>query len=101
MTPENARARILKCVDKGLGSLGDIGKKVLYWHLTHTFGVSLDEVPDKPEKLSEALRRMYGAAATILESNIVKEIVSEFGLKTRPASLADAVKQARELLAKA
>lgn len=89
------KAKILKCVDKGLDSIGDIAKRVLYWHLRNTFKITLEDVPDNPEKLVEALYGMYGPAASVLESNIVDEITREFQLVDRPKGFADAVNKAK------
>ena len=95
MLPPDFRARILRCLDKGLDSIGETGKKVLYWHLVNTFGVKPEELVEKPEKLTDALKQMYGPAAVILESNIAREIAREFGLRKTPTSFAEAVELAK------
>ncbi len=97
---DSFKARILRCVDRGLASIGDTAKRVVYWHLENTFKLKVDEIPDRPERLSHALHRMYGPAAMMLEANIIREIASEFDLRETPTDLAKAVRSARESIAK-
>jgi len=71
---------ILECIDRGLSSLGESAKYVIYWHLKKDYKVSREEIPENPEKFLEALRDMFGAAgAAVLERSIVREIKFRFG----------------------
>ena len=73
--------RILACVDRGLSHLGETVKYVIYWHLENTFGLRRDRIPDRPGEFLSGLEKMYGSGVRIIEKDIVREIVDEFGIE--------------------
>ncbi len=71
---------ILECVDRGLSSLGESAKYVIYWHLKKDHKISREEIPRNPEKFLKALNDMFGdAGAAVLERSIIREIKLRFG----------------------
>ncbi len=73
--------KILMCIDRGLNHLGETVKYVIFWHIENTFGLKRDKIPDKPEEFLRGLEGMYGSGAKIIEEDIVREIIDEFGIE--------------------
>ncbi len=67
---------IVSCIDKGLSVLGESGRRALYFHIESKFGVTKDDIPEKPQEFVSALRTLFGEGATILEVAIAREIRS-------------------------
>lgn len=65
-------------LDDVLKVLGTENLSVLYYHLER-LGVRREEIADKPAEFSNALRMIFGQAASILESQIVSSIASKTG----------------------
>lgn len=76
--------------------LGVDNMAVLYVHL-EKLGVKRNEVADKPVEFSNALRTIFGQAASILERQIISTIASRtggtYGQKT---TLADALQKLKQ-----
>jgi len=85
MTAEsNAEQKILQCIDDGLQTLGDSGKKAIYYHLKKNFGLKRKEILKKPEKFCRGLTLMFGEeGADIIERWIVEKLRMTFNLKHR------------------
>lgn len=76
--------------------LGIDNMAVLYVHL-EKLGVKRNEVADKPVEFSNALRTIFGQAASILERQIISTIASRtggtYGQKTTLAEALQKLKQ--------
>lgn len=76
--------------------LGVDNMAVLYVHL-EKLGVKRSEVADKPVEFSNALRTIFGQAASILERQIISTIASRtggtYGQKTTLAEALQKLKQ--------
>lgn len=65
-------------IEEVLGILGVENLSVLYYHL-EKLGVKRSEIPNKPAEFSSALRTIFGQAGTILESQIISNIIARLG----------------------
>ncbi|MEM3506597.1 MAG: hypothetical protein QW589_00315 [Candidatus Bathyarchaeia archaeon] len=71
--------KVLRCIDKAIGSLGESVKHAIYWHLEHAKNLKYEEIPKKPEEFIKALESIFGEGTKVLERIIVREISLEFG----------------------
>lgn len=96
MTRLSFEDRVLGCVDKGMGTLGDGTSLAVYWHIERTYGLKREEIPGEPQKFMKSLEAIFGAGAHVLEMSVVMEIRSAFGIPDRVASLEQAVRLAKK-----
>jgi hypothetical protein len=68
----------LSLMEDLLTVLGEENMSILYHHLER-LGVKRNEIANKPEEFSKALRVIFGQAASILEAQIVSSIASRTG----------------------
>jgi hypothetical protein len=59
-------------VDEALSYLGEEAKQVVYCHLDHKYGLTQREIPYRIEEFSEAIEHVFGTAAKILQTLIMK-----------------------------
>lgn len=85
MTAESdVEQKILQCIDDGLQTLGDKGKKAIYYHLKKSFMLQRKEIPKKPEIFRKGLNSIFGEEGTyIIERWILKKLKMGFDLKQR------------------
>lgn len=74
---------LLEAVDESLSSLGDSAKHAIYFHLEKTFKVSKSEIPSKIEEFSEAIEKIFGVGARLLEIQMMKRFHEKFGRPIR------------------
>ena len=70
---------LLEAVDEGLSSLGDSPKKAIYFHLERNFGIKKQDIPDRIEEFTEAIEKIFGHGARILEICIMKHLYEKVG----------------------
>jgi hypothetical protein len=76
--------------------LGVDNMAVLYVHL-EKLGVKRNEVADKPVEFSNALRTIFGQAASILERQIISSIASRTGgVYGEKITLAEALRKLKQ-----
>jgi hypothetical protein len=68
-----ARIRSQEIIEEALGYIGNDNVQALFDHIEEK-GLKRSEILDKPEKFVEALERLFGKAAEIIEKQIVMEI---------------------------
>ena len=73
------RSGILKCIDSGLGVLGEVSKNLVYSYLAQNH-LSREEIPDEPWKFTEALKSLFGRGEEVLEKTIVLELKRTYGI---------------------
>lgn len=71
----------IEAVDEGLGTLGESGKHMIFFHLDRSYSVKKHEIPKKPEAFARGLEKIFGAGASVLEKLIVKSLYSKLGLE--------------------
>jgi len=89
----------MEAIDEGLGTLGESGKHMIFFHLDKSYSIKKHEIPKKPEAFAKGLEKIFGAGASVLEKLIVKSLCSKLELKyedieSRP--FADYVKYVKE-----
>ena len=96
MAQQSPEQKVLECIDRGMGSLGESSKAAIYWHIEHTYGVARGEIPRNAQKFRRSLEALFGLGAAVLERLIVMEIRSEFKIPSKVESLEEAIKKAME-----
>lgn len=73
--------KILQCIDNGLETLGDSGKKAIYYYLKKNFKLKRQRIPKKPETFCRGLNLMFGEeGADIIEKWIIEKLKTSFHL---------------------
>lgn len=70
---------LLEAVDEGLSSLGDSSKHAIYFHVEKTFAIKKHDIPDKIEEFTEAIEKIFGYGAKILEIQMMKCLHEKVG----------------------
>jgi len=70
---------LLEAVDEGLSSLGDSQKQAIYFYLEKTFTVKKKDIPNKIEEFANAIEKIFGNGAKILEIQIMKHLYEKVG----------------------
>jgi hypothetical protein len=86
--------KMVDAVTAGLEPLGSSGRSATIYFIEKRNGVGLTDAFTNPGRFLAALDEMFGLGAKILELSIVKAVADAFGLRTAPASLDTAVKEA-------
>lgn len=71
----------IEAVDEGLGTLGESGKHMVFFHLDKSYSIKKDQIPTRPEAFAEGLEQIFGAGATVLQRLILKSLCSKLGLE--------------------
>lgn len=71
------RQALIEAVDEGLLTLGESGREAVYFHLNNTYSLKKENVPDKPQAFDEALRKIFGVGADVIERSVVKKLYSK------------------------
>ena len=83
-TLESSRDRgfkklLLEAVDEGLSSLGNSSKQAIYFHLEKTFKIKKQDIPNRIEEFTNAIEKIFGHGAKILEIQIMKLLYEKVG----------------------
>jgi hypothetical protein len=70
---------LLEAVDEGLAWLGESASQAIYYHLENDFNIKKQDIPCKIEGFANALEKIFGAAAALLEIEIMKKLHEKFG----------------------
>lgn len=65
---------LLEAVDEGLSCLGDSGKKAVYYHVERLFGIRRWEIPFRVGDFADALEKIFGPGARLIEIQIMKSL---------------------------
>jgi len=71
----------IEAVDEGLGTLGESGRHMIFFHLDRSYSIKRHEIPKRPEAFAQGLEKIFGAGASVLEKLIIKNLYSKLGLK--------------------
>ena len=66
------RQALIEAVDEGLLTLGESGREAVYFHLKNIYSFKKEDVSDRPQAFDEALRKIFGVGAEVLERSVVK-----------------------------
>ncbi|NIR88103.1 hypothetical protein GWO13_11400 [Candidatus Bathyarchaeota archaeon] len=70
---------LLEAIDEGLSSLGDSSKQSVYFHLEKTFNINKQNIPHKIEEFADALEKIFGVGAKVLEIVIMRQLYEKVG----------------------
>lgn len=70
---------LLDAVDEGLAWLGDSARQTIYYYLENDFNVKRQDIPRKIEEFADAIEKIFGAAAGLLEIQIMKKLREKVG----------------------
>ena len=70
---------VLEAIDEGLSSLGDSSKQAIYYHLEKNFRIKQMDIPNKIEEFANAIEKIFGDGAKLLEIQIMKRLYEKVG----------------------
>jgi hypothetical protein len=70
---------LLEAIDDGLSLLGETGKQAVYCHLETHFKIKSPDIPSKIEEFTDAIERIFGNGAKILEIKIMQCLFKKGG----------------------
>jgi len=68
----NFEEDLLEAIDEGLSLLGESPKQAVYFHLEKTFKMNRLDIPYRIEQFIDAIEKIFGSGAKILEIQIMK-----------------------------
>jgi hypothetical protein len=75
----NFKELLMESIDDGLSVLGESGKQVVYYHLEENFKIKRQDIPYKIEEFTDAIERIFGDGAKILEIKIMRCLFKKGG----------------------
>ena len=72
---------LLEAIDEGLSLLGESSKHAVYFHLEKTFKMNRLDIPYRIEEFTDAVEKIFGSGAKILEIQIMKCLFKKVGYK--------------------
>jgi hypothetical protein len=70
---------LLEAIDEGLSLLGESSKQAVYFHLEKAFKMNRLDIPYRIEDFTDAIEKLFGAGAKILEIHIMKCLFKKVG----------------------
>ncbi len=70
---------LLEAIDEELSLLGESSKVAIYFHLEKTFKIERREIPYRIEEFTDAIERMFGTGAKLVEIRIMKSLFKKVG----------------------
>ena len=72
---------LLEAIDEGLSLLGESAKQSVYFYLEKTFKMNRVDIPYRIEEFTDAVEKIFGSGAKILEIQIMKCLFKKVGYK--------------------
>ena len=72
---------LLEAIDEGLSLLGESSKQAVYFYLEKTFKMNRLDIPYRIEEFTDAVEKIFGSGAKILEIQIMKCLFKKVGYK--------------------
>jgi len=74
------RKLLLEAVDEVFSSsLGDSAKRAIYFNLQKTFRIKKQEIPNKIDEFTNAIEKIFGDGAKLLEIQVMKHLYEKVG----------------------
>lgn len=70
---------LLEAVDEALSSLGNSAKQTTYIYLEKNFNIKKQDIPNKIDRFANAIEKIFGNGAKILEIQIMKNLHKKIG----------------------
>ena len=74
---------MLEAVDEAFSSLGKRARKLIYFQLKNSFGLTRESIPAEIGKFAWALEEIFGPGAGLLEIQIMKQLYKKIGTKIK------------------
>jgi hypothetical protein len=68
---------MIEAVEESFSSFNNLDKEAVYLHLENVFKVKKQEIPSKIEEFSDAVDRMFGVGAKLVEIRIIEALHSK------------------------
>jgi hypothetical protein len=78
-TQTTFETQLLEAIDEGLTLLGESSKQCIYFHLENTFKINKQEIPYKIEEFTNAIEKIFGNAANVIQIQIMKCLYKKVG----------------------
>ncbi len=75
----NFEKLLLEAVDEGFSSLCGSSKQVIYSLLENTFNINRQDIPSKIQEFVDAIEKIFGLGAKVLEILIIKRLNEKVG----------------------
>jgi hypothetical protein len=75
----NFEEDLLEAIDEGFSLLGESPKQAVYFHLEKTFQMNRLDIPYRIEEFIDAIEKIFGAGAKILEIQMMKCLFKKVG----------------------
>ncbi len=87
----------MESIDRSLGAIfGESGKRVILYHIKRQCGFEADEIVQKSREFADALEKIFGIGAQIIEVNILRNVYRDFGLDYKEDKEFDFAQRLRE-----
>lgn len=101
LTEEEERFKhaLLEAVDEGLGVLGQNVKATIYFEVEKRGSLCREEIPEKLQAFTRALREIFGVGGPVIERLIAKRLLHNLELaynERRDYGLIEYVEEARQ-----
>ena len=70
---------LLEAIDEGLSLLGESSKEAVYFHLEKAFQMKRQDIPTRIEEFTDAVYKIFGSGAKLLEIQIMKCLFKKVG----------------------
>jgi hypothetical protein len=70
---------LLDAVDEGFACLGESVGRTIYYHLENDFNIKRQDIPCKIEGFADAIEKVFGTGAGLLEIEIMKRLHEKVG----------------------
>lgn len=70
---------LLDAVDEGLACLGESVYRAIYYHLENDFAIKRQDIPCKIEGFADAIEKVFGIGAGLLEIEIMRRLHEKVG----------------------
>lgn len=77
------RRLILDSVERGLSIVEGDAKGLVYHRIKENFGITKEDIPDKPEEFIGAIRKIFGRGSVIIERAIEQEMTEVMNSKPK------------------
>jgi hypothetical protein len=75
----NFEEDLLEAIDEGFSLLGESPKQAVYFHLEKTFQMNRLDIPYRIEEFTDAIEKIFGTGAKILEIQIMRCLFKKVG----------------------
>ena len=78
---EDFRNIFAEAVEEALDTLSESGKQAVLYYIEKNFSIKKEEIPNKPEAFAEALQKIFGLGAYVIQKLILQKFYFKLGLE--------------------